>query len=229
MPRQLNKLSARAVATLTKPGRHSDGGGLYLSISSDGDVSRRRWIFLYRWQGKHTEMGLGGLNSVSLAKARELATVYRTDLAVGTNPKEKRDKARESANGVPTFGECADSYIALKEGGWRNAKHRQQWRNTLKESQPPCALRKAWTRSGSLRPRAERALRPFASTFSSRRSTIKIDQASIIRRRTIKQPFNRTHRFDKGGRCRLCQSRRRIACPYLPTCASLPKALPSPM
>jgi integrase len=82
-------------------------------------------------------MGLGGLSSVSLAKARELATMYRTDLAAGTNPKEKRDKDRENANGVPTFGVCADSYIALKEGGWRNAKHRQQWRNTLKEYAAP--------------------------------------------------------------------------------------------
>ena len=39
MARQVNKLSARSVATLTKPGRHSDGGGLYLVVQRGG--SRR--------------------------------------------------------------------------------------------------------------------------------------------------------------------------------------------
>ncbi|WP_267358953.1 MULTISPECIES: integrase arm-type DNA-binding domain-containing protein [unclassified Methylobacterium] len=43
--RQLNQLTARKVAALADPGRHADGGGLYLSISKDG---RRRWVFLFR-------------------------------------------------------------------------------------------------------------------------------------------------------------------------------------
>ena len=30
-----------------------------------------------------------------------------------------------------TFAEVADAYIAAHEATWRNAKHRQQWRNTL--------------------------------------------------------------------------------------------------
>jgi integrase len=132
MPRQINKLSARTVASLTKPGRHSDGGGLYLSISKDGSSVRRRWVFLYRWRGRLTELGLGGFHSVSLAKARELATAYRTDLTTGVNPKEKRDRHRDGARGVPTFGECAETCIATKGSGWRNAKHRQQWQNTLR-------------------------------------------------------------------------------------------------
>jgi integrase len=132
MPRQINKLSARTVATLTRPGRHSDGGGLYLSISKDSSSVRRRWVFLYRWRGRLTELGLGGFHSVSLAKARELAMAYRTDLATGVNPKEKRDQQRGGSTGIPTFGDYAETYIATKGGGWRNAKHRQQWQNTLK-------------------------------------------------------------------------------------------------
>ena len=86
MARGLNKLSARAVATLTKPGRHSDGGGLYLSISKDGETTRRRWVFLFRWEGKLKEMGLGGLDSVPLARARELAAAGRLDFASGEIP-----------------------------------------------------------------------------------------------------------------------------------------------
>jgi hypothetical protein len=66
MARQVNKLSARTVATLTKPGRHSDGGGLYLVVERSGS---RRWAFLFRQSGRLREMGLGGLNSVPLAMA----------------------------------------------------------------------------------------------------------------------------------------------------------------
>ena len=54
------KLGARTVAALKQPGRHSDGGGLYLSISKHG---RRRWMFLYTRAGKRSELGLGGAPS----------------------------------------------------------------------------------------------------------------------------------------------------------------------
>ncbi|WP_331254785.1 Arm DNA-binding domain-containing protein [Methylobacterium currus] len=64
--REIDKLSARAVATPTKPGRHSDGGGLYLIVDPSG---AKRWLFIYRRDGKQKEMGLGGLMSVSLAEA----------------------------------------------------------------------------------------------------------------------------------------------------------------
>jgi hypothetical protein len=54
MARQINRLSARAVTTLTKVGRHADGNDLYLSISNNGG---RRWVFLYRANGKLREKG----------------------------------------------------------------------------------------------------------------------------------------------------------------------------
>src|SRR5687768_5538723 len=93
MARAVNRLSARAVQTLRTPGRHADGGGLYLSISPDG--SRRRWVFLFRWRppgqtgpGKLREMGLGSAGTVTLAKARELAAQARMRLTNGENPLE---------------------------------------------------------------------------------------------------------------------------------------------
>ncbi len=60
----LNKLNARAVTTIAKAGRHGDGGGLYLVVDASG---AKRWAFLYRREGRLREMGLGGLNSVTLA------------------------------------------------------------------------------------------------------------------------------------------------------------------
>jgi hypothetical protein len=56
MARALNKLTAEATEAISKPGRHSDGGNLYLAISADG---RRRWTFLYTWNGSLREAGLG--------------------------------------------------------------------------------------------------------------------------------------------------------------------------
>src|SRR5712691_1479327 len=100
MAREINRLNARAVATITKHGRHADGGGLYLSISPNGG---RRWVFLFRWHGKPTEIGFGSARDVTLARARELATKERVNLAEGINPKDAR-KPLEST----TFGECAD-------------------------------------------------------------------------------------------------------------------------
>ena len=77
MARQINRLSALSVKRLLrgKPvGRHADGNGLYLNISSNGGA---RWVFLYRQHGKLKEKGLGGATTVALADARTKATDMR--------------------------------------------------------------------------------------------------------------------------------------------------------
>ena len=53
-----SRLTARTVAGFIKPGRHGDGQGLYLSISHNGG---RRWVWLYRWDGRTRELGLARL------------------------------------------------------------------------------------------------------------------------------------------------------------------------
>jgi integrase len=129
MARKINRLNARAVATITKHGRHADGGGLYLSISPNGG---RRWVFLFRWHGKPTEIGFGSARDVSLARARELASQARAQLAEGVNPKDAR-RPQEDA----TFGECADRVIEAMKPSWRNAKHIKQWEMMLRDYAAP--------------------------------------------------------------------------------------------
>jgi integrase len=131
VPRQINRLSPRAVATLTKPGRHADGNGLYLIVDPTG---AKRWAFLFRWEGKLKEMGLGGLSSVPLAKAREVATEHRATLAAGRSPLAAKKAAKAAQI---TFGEFADDYLKTKLPGWKNAKHRRQWEKSLKEYASP--------------------------------------------------------------------------------------------
>ncbi|SNT09891.1 protein of unknown function [Tardiphaga sp. OK246] len=124
MARTLNKLSARGVAAEKRSGRHGDGGGLYLSISDNGG---KRWVFLFKLRGRSREMGLGSFTSVSLAKARELAADARQNVAQGLDPIE----TRPNTDAGLTFSECAKRYIEANKPGWKNAKHAQQWQNTL--------------------------------------------------------------------------------------------------
>ncbi|WP_345947078.1 integrase family protein [Bradyrhizobium sp. 174] len=130
MAREIHRLKATSAATITKHGRHADGGGLYLSISPNGG---RRWMFLHRCHGKTIELGFGSAPKkgvvaahVTLADARKLAAAAREMIAKGTNPKDAKKPAVDA-----TFGECAERFIENKAAGWRNAKHGAQWRMTL--------------------------------------------------------------------------------------------------
>lgn len=128
----INRLSARGIDALVKPGRHADGGGLYLSIASDG---RRRWVFLYRRSGKAHEMGLGSAykGHVSLAEARDKADAARRSLRDGADPLEAKRAAAKQAEPAETFGEFADALIEMIASEFKNPKHIDQWRTTFKK------------------------------------------------------------------------------------------------
>lgn len=126
MAKTLNRLTALQVKTLTTPGRHADGGNLYLSISPDGS---KRWVFMYSRDGRQREAGLGSCRDVPLAKARNEAAQLRELLRTGRDPIAARQA--EHKPGIPAFGEFADQWIETIEAGFRNEKHRYQWRQTL--------------------------------------------------------------------------------------------------
>jgi integrase len=150
MQRLIGKLKALTVARLKQAGMYSDGGGLYLQVTNSG---ARSWIFRYWTQdrdpatsapirdntgmvrGRSREMGLGSVAVVSLEEARELAGEYRKLRRQGVDPIEARRNAKTQAalNAAKaiTFAKCAEDYIQSHRAGWRNAKHAQQWENTL--------------------------------------------------------------------------------------------------
>ena len=136
MPRTLQRLSSTKVRT-AKVGMWPDGGGLYLQCTkgADGGV-RRSWLYRFAAKGRERQMGLGSADEVSLAEAREKAAQCRKLRQAGIDPIEHRKAAQaqaalEAARSM-TFDECRDAYIKAHAAGWRNAKHRQQWENTLK-------------------------------------------------------------------------------------------------
>lgn len=132
--REIERLNARLVATIEKPGRHADGGGLYLAIDRRGG---RRWTFLYRERGtgRAVEMGLGPAAApkragVSLADARRRAAAARALLFDGIDPlREKR--ARAAADGSETFGPFADALVDAIAPGFKSEIHVAQWRRTF--------------------------------------------------------------------------------------------------
>lgn len=144
MPRRAKPLSAKGVQT-AGPGRYGDGAGLYLLVRDNEKNERLRfWLFRYTMGGKLREAGLGpasGQGAVSLADARIAAGKLRALVRDGRDPlAEKAERkaaakaaAQEAAIRGKTFRQVANLYLAAHESTWKNAKHRQQWANTLRD------------------------------------------------------------------------------------------------
>ena len=128
----MGKLTDTAIRGALAPGKYGDGDGLWLLVSATGSKS---WVFRYKIAGRERAMGLGPYPTVPLTKARTEAQRHTATRAAGKDPLELREQARkrqqvDAARAVP-FRECAQTYIALHKASWKNAKHSQQWENTL--------------------------------------------------------------------------------------------------
>lgn len=125
-----------------------DGNGLHLLVKTSG---ARSWVLRFTLHGKTRDVGLSrcpealvllaqsGREELSLAQARDLAAIYRLKVRAGIDPLSEREQqaaasrvaqAQDEAAQL-TFYDAAQSYLASRESTWRNAKHRQQWHNTL--------------------------------------------------------------------------------------------------
>lgn len=128
-------LSGRLTKKLVEnlgPGRHGDGGGLYLVVDPSG---ARRWIVRVVVKGQRnlkgaplrTDFGLGGADVVTLNQARDRALEYRRMAKAGLNP---RFNAKRE---IPCFEEIAGQVHIDRMPTWKNAKHGAQWINTLRD------------------------------------------------------------------------------------------------
>jgi hypothetical protein len=126
--------SAKSVEAIKEVGYHNCAQGLYLQVSKQGTKS---WLYRYTSPLTKTrrEMGLGSFNFVSLAQARQYATDGKRLVINGEDPIEERKKEQikiqlKQARNL-TFKEIAEACIAAKAPEWKNAKHSQQWNNSL--------------------------------------------------------------------------------------------------
>ncbi len=122
-------------------GMHPDGGGLYLCVKPSGSKS---WVYRFQLDGKRREMGLGSLQVVKPVEARAEAANLKKLVSAGIDPIDQRKAEKQAAiaerksaeverkRSEMTFRKAAEHYIENRKSSWSNAKHAQQWENTLK-------------------------------------------------------------------------------------------------
>lgn len=125
------KLTARSIRS-AEPGRHNDGRCLYLHVDEN---LNRRWVLRAQHHGRTTEFGLGPVDLVPLARAREIATAMRLAIREGRDPIDARPGGRRTgkASEAPmTFAQAAEhvwkTQVLPKA---RNDKAAQQWLTTI--------------------------------------------------------------------------------------------------
>jgi integrase len=125
-------LTARTVKSLGR-GLHRIATNLYLAVQTGDSKKGRSWIFIYRSPktGKRRDMGLGSADTVSVARAKELALRHRLALAEGRDPIDERRARRPVRENLLTFRQVAELYVGAHEASWKNPKHRAQWASTL--------------------------------------------------------------------------------------------------
>jgi integrase len=126
------RLTAKQVEN-AKPGRHGDGGGLWLEVSTSG---ARHWTLRYQINGRARWMGLGSAEVLTLAHARDRARLARLPLLDGIDPLEARQaqraEQRRAQAATITFREAAKAVIESRESDW-SAEHARQWRASIAE------------------------------------------------------------------------------------------------
>lgn len=145
MPKVAAEMSALEVRNLAHPTGKGNalfavGGvtGLYMQITPSGG---RSWILRTTVGKARRDIGLGGFPTVTLAQARDKAREARDKIERGLDPVAERQAAKAaliaaSGRGL-TFEKAVESYLKAKLDAFKNAKHRQQWENTLAQYAVP--------------------------------------------------------------------------------------------
>jgi len=119
---------------VNQPGRIYDTHrGLHLWVKSD---KAKYWIYRNAKDGKRTDISLGSFPRVGVAEARRKAGELADQIGHGVMPVTRRMEiavAKEAEKQAITFSELAKQIVESKQPEWKNAKHAQQWTNTLEE------------------------------------------------------------------------------------------------
>lgn len=139
MSRIAKELSALEVGRLNEPGTYAVGGVLGLQLQIIG--GSKSWILRTTVGNKRRRMGLGSYPTVTLARAREKAREAHGKIDDGADPILERQQAKSALRAKQakalTFDEACRKFIDARSDEWRNAKHRQQWINTLQTYASP--------------------------------------------------------------------------------------------
>jgi integrase len=111
------KVTDAALRGKMDPGRHFDGGGLYVEVTPAG---RKYFRMKYRFGGKEKLLALGVYPDVSLKEARARRDEARRALARGEDPGELRKaaKARAEHEARNTFRAVAQDWLTHQAASW---------------------------------------------------------------------------------------------------------------
>jgi integrase len=134
----------KQVAKISKLGMHADGGGLYLQVSGKPGRINRSWLFRYATAGREHQIGLGSLDTVSVAEARDKALACRKQRLEGIDPlaAKRAQQAAQQAQAadttkVMTFDKAVAAYVADHAAGWRSAKNTKGWLKAMETYASP--------------------------------------------------------------------------------------------
>jgi integrase len=86
----------------------SDGGGLTFTLSKSGTAA---WVFRYRIGGKQREVTLGTYPTISVKRARELATETRARVQQGVDVARVKQEEKTALTAAGTVKELCDEYF----------------------------------------------------------------------------------------------------------------------
>lgn len=123
----MGKLTAVAVkAAMANPGTYQDGDGLVLRVDKRGGAY---WVLRLQRDGKRQDIGLGSAKQMTLAEARQKATVLRK--AVKVDHRDVLVEKKDEAAAKVTFRAAATQYHSENEAGWKSTVYARQWLASL--------------------------------------------------------------------------------------------------
>lgn len=121
------KLTVRGVAAARTPGFHADGDGLFLKISPGGGKS---WVVRLTLKGKRLSLGLGPVDLLGLAEARQRAVEWRRLARQGLDPRKASEAAQR------TLRAAVEDFHVAHSATWAPG-HAARWLNSLEREVLP--------------------------------------------------------------------------------------------
>lgn len=122
------KVNSRNITSLPD-GKHSVAPNLYLLVRGDS----RSYLLRYSVGGKRKDKVIGSASSMGISEAKRKASELMLSIKDnGVIPETKKERAVKKIR-VPSFKEYSEATIEklAEVRAWRNAKHKQQWFNTV--------------------------------------------------------------------------------------------------
>ena len=117
------KLTNKLVRAINEPGFYGDGNTLFLRVAPGGS---KQWVQRLTIHGRRRSIGLGGVNWVTLAEAREAALDNRRVARRGGDPLAAKRQAK-----APRFRDAAISTWESLRPRWRSEKAAANWLQQL--------------------------------------------------------------------------------------------------